>query len=211
MTEPWQSALACIQSFGRKGYTVSVVAGMHASPHSRSKFVKNVVSLANDPDPKKCATHLIDLSRSLGVDLVVPISDHDAHVVALAKEMSPANTAFLSSSLKSIEFCRSRNATITLCNQLGIRTPPTICVNNATNVAAAAKELGFPLFLKLSGSVASQGVHFVGSLNELQILLDQLASTTELQLQKPITGDFVDITGFAAGGTLMGSFAFKVD
>lgn len=209
MTESWQGALACIQSFGRKGHTVSVIADTHRSIHCQSKFVKNVVSLPYDPDLNRYSAHLIDLTRQLGADLVVPISDTDAHVVALAKEISPANRAFLSPSLNSVELVRSRNATTTLCSQLDIVTPPTVCITNATNVAEAAKKLGFPLFLKLSGTVGSQGVHLISSLNELQIILDRLSDTSELQLQRPIVGDFVDITGFAADGILMESFAFK--
>jgi biotin carboxylase len=211
MTESSHAALACIQSFGRKGHTVSVIADTIRSTHCHSKFVRNIVSLPYDPDLKKYSTHLIDISRRLAVDLVVPTSDRDAHVVAWAKTFSPTDSAFLSSSLESVELVRSRNATITLCNQLGIATPPTVCVDNATNVTEAAKTLGYPLFLKLSGTVASQGVHFVRSSNELQILLGQLAKPAELQLQKPITGDFVDITGFATEGVIMGSFSFKAE
>lgn len=211
MTEHWQSALACIQSFGRKGHTVSVIADMNKSANCRSKFVKNIVSLQYDPDPRKQSTHLIDLSRRLNADLVVPISDHDAQLVALAKNISPTNRAFVSSSLASIELVRSRNATITLCDQLGIGTPPTVCVNSDTNVAEAAKELGFPLFLKQSWTVSSQGVRLVSSSIELQTMLDQLSNTVEFQLQKPIRGDFVGVTGFAAGGILIASFAFKLD
>jgi biotin carboxylase len=211
MSEHWQGALACIQSFGRKGHIVSVVAGVNLSLNCRSKFVKNIVSLPNDSDPRKQSTHLIDLAHRLGADLVVPVSDRDAQLVALAKDISPADSAFISSSLKSIELARSRNATTTLCNQLDIPTPPTVCVDSNTNVAEAANELGFPLFLKQSGTAASQGVRFVSSWDELQTILDQLPTTIEFQLQKPITGDFVDVTGFAAGGTLIGSFAFKTD
>jgi biotin carboxylase len=211
MSEVWQGALACIQSFGRKGHIVSLVADRYQSPHCRSKFVKNIVSLPNDPDPRKQSTHLIDLAHRLRADLVVPISDHDAQLVALAKDISPADSAFISSSLKSIELARSRNATIAFCNQLGIVTPPTVCVDSNTNVAEAGKGLGFPLFLKQSGIATSQGVRLVSSWNELQTILDQLPNTIEFQLQKPIRGEFVDVTGFAAGGTLIESFAFKVD
>jgi biotin carboxylase len=86
-----------------------------------------------------------------------------------------------------------------------------VCIDSDTNVAEAAKELGFPLFLKQSGTVSSQGVRLVSSSSELQTMLDQLSNRVEFQLQKPIRGDFVGVTGFAAGGMLIASFAFKLD
>jgi biotin carboxylase len=93
---------------------------------------------------------------------------------------------------------------------LNIDTPKTLFVTHEDAIDAAS-ELGFPCFLKLSGTVASRGVFEI--LNKAQ-LSEQLASIppkTEMQLQSAVEGDLVDITGFAFGGNVLDSFAFRCD
>ena len=188
MTEDGCAALACIQSFGGKGHSVSVVVNQQKSPHCHSRFVKNIVSLPIGLDDFATCCNLIELTEKLKIDVVVPISDCDAKIVALAKERAPNNNAFVTPSVQSIDTARDRNNTTILCRRLGIPTPPTVYVEEQTNVAEEAKSLGFPLFVKASGTSASQGVHYAGSPTELDAIFERLPKSFEFQLQKKDIG-----------------------
>lgn len=97
-----------------------------------------------------------------------------------------------------------------LCKTLGIDTPKTHFVTRE-NVAVAARNLGYPCFLKLSGTVASKGVFEIRSEEELHKQIETLPRKVEMQIQEKIDGDFVDITGFAHEGKVRESFSFCAD
>ena len=144
-----------------------------------------------------------------GIDLVVPISDDDAVLVARAKQLFPDSNALIVSPLESFSIARSRNSTTELCHSINIDTPKTIFVTQA-NARAAASDLGYPCFLKLSGTIGSQGVFEIASEAELDAKLE-LACDKEMQLQAKVESDLVDITGFASAGKILESFAFRCD
>jgi carbamoylphosphate synthase large subunit len=148
--------------------------------------------------------------KDRNIDLVVPISDWDAFTVAQAKQLFPQNDALISSSLESVQITRSRNRTTDLCRSIGIDTPLTVFVTHDT-AAGAAGDIGFPCFLKLSGTVSSVGVFEIPDHADLTARLARVPKRTEMQLQAKVEGGFVDITGFASKGRVIQSFAFKCD
>lgn len=211
MTASWQSALAAIQSYGRKGHSVTVTPGRGTATHPNfsSVHVQNIVAFNNDGSAER-AYDLARLVDDQGIDLVVPISDRDALVVAYARQLFPAKGAFFSSSTDSILVTKSRNKTTELCRSIGIATPETGFVTHDT-AATAAGQLGYPCFLKLSGTVASTGVFAISTESDLKQRLALVPVGTEMQLQARVEGDLVDITGFAVNGRVTGSFAFRCD
>ena len=211
MSAGWQSALACIQSYGRKGHLVSVMSGSDkvTDPNSASIFVKDIISFKNSGDTGR-AHELVSLVEGKGIDLVVPVSDQDAVIVAKAKQLFPENDAFFSSPVESVLITRSRNRTTDLCRSIGIDTPATVFVTHDTAAGAAGK-IGFPCFLKLSGSVGSRGVFEISGHAELKEKLARVPKGAEMQLQAKVEGDLVDITGFASNGLVIQSFAFRCD
>ncbi|MGB8314748.1 MAG: hypothetical protein WCE69_09705 [Aestuariivirga sp.] len=211
MSAGWQSALACIQSYGRNGHLVSVVSDSDkvTEPNSASIFVKNIMYFKNNRDTER-AQELVSLVKDKGIDLVVPVSDHDAVIVAKAKQLYPKNDAFFSSPVESVLITRSRNRTTDLCRSIGIDTPATVFVTHDT-AASAVDKIGFPCFLKLSGSVASRGVFEISDHTEFKEKLARVPKSAEMQLQAKVEGDLVDITGFASNGLVIQSFAFRCD
>ncbi|MGD0188111.1 MAG: hypothetical protein ABSC25_23070 [Roseiarcus sp.] len=210
MTEPWQAALACIQSFGRHRHEVAVL-GLRGvlSPNARSRFVCGVFRVQSESiaDPAAELTGLVKRNR---IDLVVPISDLDAEIVAAAKAASPDIRAFVTGSPEAVAVMRNRSRTADLCRSIGVATPRS---GAATSDALAAdiEAFGTPCFVKVSGSVASSGVFRVESAEEARRLQARLAGVEELQLQEEIVGDFVDVTGFAYEGKVVRDFAFSCE
>ena len=209
MTATWQSGLACIQSFGRRGHTLSILGNLTQHPNCASIFIKNYFWLSKNETHER-AKELNELIQHNKIDLAVPISDEDALVVAVAKELRPDSKAFVISPVESVAVARSRNKTTELCNSLKIPSPRSIAVTRL-NAASAANIVGYPCFLKLSGTAASQGVFNIFDEENLFLRLNQVPDDAELQLQENISGDFVGITGYAEQGKLIESFAFKLD
>ncbi len=210
MTESWQGALACIQSLGRKGHEISVLSGENVSPNAHSIFVKKIINFRFQGDLNNAANKIIDTAKQLNIDLIIPISDIDALVVAKAKEISNNSDIFISASTDAVNLVRSRNKTISLCRSINIDTPKTLFTTHKT-IIKDASTIGFPCFLKLSGTVASQGVYRIDSPVSLSDILNRIPVHAEMQLQAPIIGDLVDITGFCFEGKVIQDFAFRTD
>ena len=208
MSAGWQAALACIQSYGRKGHKVSIISSKIVHPNDASIFVKARFSLDEEGDAR--ARELMALIDGEAINLVVPISDPDALLVARAKQLFPDSTAFISPLPEAISMAISRNRTTELCRELGIDTPNTAFITHDT-AGAAARALGYPCFLKLSGSFSGFGVSEIKSEAELDAKLENIPRDQEMQLQERVDGDLAGITGFASEGRVLESFAFRCD
>ena len=209
MSGGWQSALACIQSYGRQGHVVSILPNTFSSPNYVSVFVREALHLHEKLLDER-ARELMHLIEQKSIDLVIPVSDDDAVLIARAQQLFPDSTAFISSPLDSVLITRSRNETTALCRSLNIDTPRTLFITHDDAIDAAS-ELGFPCFLKLSGTVASQGVFEILNKAQLSDRLASIPSKTEMQLQTAVDGHFIGVTGFASRGQMLDSFAFRCD
>jgi biotin carboxylase len=208
MSAGWQAALACIQSYGRKGHRVSILSSKIVHPNDASMFVKGRFSLDEQGDAR--ARELMALIDREAIDLVVPISDPDALLVARAKQLFPDSTAFISPLPEAISIAISRNRTTELCRELGIDTPKTAFITHDT-ARAAVRTLGYPCFLKLTGTFSGLGVAEIRGEAELDAKLEKIPRDQEMQLQEKVQGDFAGITGFASEGRVLESFAFRCD
>jgi carbamoyl-phosphate synthase large subunit len=142
------------------------------------------------------------------IDVVIPISDDDALVVAHARDASPDIPAFVAPPLESVKIARDKIATFKFAQKLGLPTPESVVARDADEAAAAVGHFGFPAVLKAPVSLASTGVSIVATADEMRRALVTLPAGP-LLVQKFIPGDFVGATGFAANGTLIDSFSFR--
>jgi len=208
MTESWQGALAVIQSLGRKGHVITAVQDGPRSPNSYSDYVGDVIRLPRTKSLDTRARAVISCIRRYGIDLVVPISDRDALTLARAKEIAPDLSALQVSDLKNVRIATDRHLTHGLFQRLGIQTPETWALTPAT-VFEHMSEFGFPCFVKLSGQRKLPSVNLIRAERQLRALVKRLNKDTLMQIQKPIEGDLVDITGFCKDGKVVESFSFK--
>ena len=209
MRENWHGGMAAIQSLGRRGHRLTVGVERSASIHTRSDYVTDVIATPRDPDLAVRARVLCELVEARGFDLVVPQSDEDAEVVALAAGLRPGCRAFVTPDVEAIRRTRDRNATWDLCRELGIGVPHAVRVT-AETVRTAAKEMGYPCYLKFSDSVANVGVVLLNGPEDLTAQLAAIAEAGEAQVQEVFEGEFVGATGFAIDGRLIESFAFEM-
>jgi biotin carboxylase len=213
MTEYWQTALACIQSFGRRGHRVCVLHHPgYLSPHAYSRFVHKRIPFDHDSGTRaERAGRLLQLLRSESIDLVIPISDEDAHLLAECKAREPERQGLISPALACIEIARDRALTETFCRDNAIRIPQSIQVSSLEALRAAASELGFPMLVKESYSFASNGIGMLYSEQDIDGLDNRFATGRALQAQRFIQGELVGVTGFGWQGQLQGSFSFRIE
>ncbi len=208
----WQGALACVQSFGRRGHRITVVAwdAGSAKLHGRSDYVSDIVYHAPAEAPEDDVPWLLDVIEARGIDLVVPISDQDASVVALAAEAAVPGSrqaaALIAPPPTSLAVARDRTATVALCERLGIATPRSQAVG-AERLRDVVPGWGFPLFLKAEGA-AGTGVHEIRTPAEFERFLEA-GPEGLVQVQEAIYGTFVDVTGICRDGEVLESFGFR--
>ncbi|MCB2061672.1 MAG: hypothetical protein R3E09_04040 [Novosphingobium sp.] len=208
MSEGWQSALACIQSLGGKGHHIYTLAGAEVSINSRSSHVRGVAKFAGSRDLDSRAGFIMKLVAESGLDLVIPIRDVDARIVARCRKSSGDGERFVVGEEEAVELATSRNRTVELCRSLGIATPRTGFAT-LENAAAACERIGYPCYLKVSGTTASRGVFRLESEADLRAPLDVLARNAEFQIQEAVEGELVGVTGFCRDGALLAGFAFR--
>lgn len=207
-TPQWQSALACIQSMGRQGHRIFVWGDMNDHPHLHS-------SLINKRLPRRAkrnadqVNELGDISRENAIDIIIPVSDTDALIAAHLNESRQARIAIVGS-VEAVSIARDRNRTAELCRRAGLPFPDSVGATAAT-AERLAEEVGYPCFIKLSGTEASQGVARLANRQDLRKQLEKIPQLLPFQIQKEIVGNFVGVTGVAADGVLLDSFAFEAD
>ena len=214
MSEAWQAALSCIQSFGRRGHRVYLLSLDRPSLHAASRFVAGVARYPQCHTLDGFAEAIFRLAETNAIDLVVPISDDDALIAARINELFPPGSRtspvrFVTGGGEATRLVRSRNRTIDLCRQLGIRTPLTEFTDLA-RLPAACEKIGFPCFLKVSGTASSQGVIRLESAADISRAAATLAAADELQVQEPVSGDLVGVTGYCRSGRVAAAFGFRV-
>jgi len=208
MSEGWQSALACIQSLGRRGHHIYTLAGPEVSIHSRSSHVRGVAKYAGPRDLDSRAAFITGLVSDNGLDLVIPISDSDARTVARCRKTSGDGERFVIADEDAVAQAVSRNRTVELCRNLKIATPRTEFAT-PEDASAACGKIGFPSYLKVSGTTASRGVFLLESEADLRSCLDTLTRNSEFLIQEAVDGELVGATGFCRDGALLSGFAFK--
>ncbi len=147
-----RSALAVIRSLGRAGLNVIAADSAAAPIGAASKYATGMFRYP-DParDPESFVREVASRTRQLGIDVVVPATDLTTMVlVSQPERLAPARLACPES--EAYEALTDKRRLIECARSLGVPVPRTVVASTATEVRAAAGELGFPLVLKPSRS-----------------------------------------------------------
>eukprot|EP00123_Amoebidium_parasiticum_P004540 comp15830_c0_seq1/m.13136 comp15830_c0_seq1/g.13136 ORF comp15830_c0_seq1/g.13136 comp15830_c0_seq1/m.13136 type:complete len:482 (-) comp15830_c0_seq1:21-1466(-) len=133
-------------------------------------------------NPTSAGQRIVDAVNiaQVSVDGVFSVWEHAMPLVGEVSELLglPGNS--------KASYCAARNKCTTraLCSNRGLRTPRFSKVNSREDIASAAEKVGFPLVLKPSCGMASDGVYRCDSLPEVYARFDavqqRLNSTTLL-------------------------------
>ena len=165
----YRQSLTCMRAFGRSGLRVGAAATQSGAwaPSFRSRWCSMsalVTGFARDAD--RYVDDVLKLVEEHDVELIVPA--HDGSIAALRARRAEveARTALPIGSEAAIELAVSKERTIDLARQLGIRVPRTVAARDLSDVRAATRLLGLPVVVKpvesWAGSV-SGGARFGSS------------------------------------------------
>src|SRR5262249_61024555 len=117
---------------------VYLLAAQPRSPHSASRYVTAAMSFRYFNDSHASATRLLQCIDSAHADLVIPISDRDAQICALAQTLRPSPSSFVSAPRESVEVTSSPGATVSLGDRLNIPMPANVAVSDKAQLTERA-------------------------------------------------------------------------
>jgi glutathione synthase/RimK-type ligase-like ATP-grasp enzyme len=99
--------------------------------------------------------------------------------------------------------CTNKVFLMELMSSIGLPTPPTVMLAEASDLARAKDELGLPLIVKIPDGSFSRGIHKVTTADEFRRITDELFEETDLLLaQKFLPTEFDWRVGVLAGEPL---------
>ena len=208
-----RQSLVCVRSLGAAGMSVGAFASERA-PAFSSRWCRVTglvpdVAVASDAFVDSVVEHAIRHGAALA------ICTHDGSLEALRRRRSELeeHVALALADERALAVAVSKERTLALADELGLSTPRGAAVDDVSDVAAVAEELGFPLVVKPSTSWAeSTGARLVGALaldlEEARLRVDEMtrAGTTAL-LQEWLTGSREAVSLFRADGEIKARFA----
>ena len=88
---------------------------------------------------------ILELAKREGARVVLPQASFDLEGLAeMRADFEAAGIALICSSPDAVRAADSKHATLALCEQLGVRAPAFRLARGGAEVAAAARELGYP-------------------------------------------------------------------
>ncbi|MGI9116318.1 MAG: hypothetical protein ACR2JV_01625, partial [Gaiellales bacterium] len=131
---------------------------------------------------------ILELARSEGAQVVLPQASFDlAGLAAMRADFAAAGVALICASPEAVAAADSKYETLALCERLGVRTPAFRRARGGAEVAAAARELGYPerdVCIKPVVSAGSRGFHVLSaSVDERHQLLEGRPGPMPLKLE----------------------------
>ena len=152
-----------------------------------------IVPAGSDP---AFAGAILALAQREGVDVVLPQASFDLERLAEARaDFEAAGITLLCASPEAVRAADSKYDTLVLCERLGVRAPAFRLAKGGAQVAAAARELGYPerdVCMKPVVASGSRGFHIISTrVDRRQQLLHERPGAMPLRLEdvERILGD----------------------
>lgn len=208
-TGSWQSALACVQSYGRAGHDVHLFDPDPDVQLGRSRHCDGVIPSPPEHETTAYRTALLETLESGGFDLLVPASDAVADIVARLQDDLPARTRVASASAEQVALAGSKRDTGRFAEAAGILTPDTFYPDTRDQALRLAERMSYPCVAKRPMGTANDGVLICSSAAELMAFFDAPESDGNWPIvQSFVDGDFYDATAVCDHGEVVGLFAF---
>jgi predicted ATP-grasp superfamily ATP-dependent carboligase/thymidylate kinase len=192
------SAVAIIRSLGRKGYRVVAADFNPKSLGFRSRYAnEKVVYPAPENDPDAFCDFILETVKSLGVDLIIPVTDLTQQPLANARAEFAGKCKLAIASQAALDVVTDKDKTVELAQQLGVPVPKTFTVYTIAEAQALAEELGWPVVVKPQISrLLRQGegiekykVTYAGNSDELAKTMGEFEGRCAVLLQRYLPGE----------------------
>jgi predicted ATP-grasp superfamily ATP-dependent carboligase len=187
------SALTIIRSLGRGGWRVVAADAGGPSPGLHSRYAgERLLYPSPRSAPDDFVRALLDASRRLGVDLIIPVTDDALLPLSRARECFAGVCQLALPEPRALRATTDKLETIQLAREHEIPVPGTHLVGDLDRAVAQAERFGWPVVLKprssrtLHDGRLSSGfrVEYAGSADELIACLKALHGRCDVLLQE---------------------------
>lgn len=202
------SAITIIRSLSKKGWTVVAADSTSHSLGFRSRHARHrFVYPSPTTEPEAYVTAMCEAVSRYSVDLLIPITDATILPLARARIRFAGRCQLAIAGDKALQAVTDKQATLDLCEELGIPVPRTYVAYSVEEVQEAAHLLPWPIVLKAQRSrrmvqgVGVQSTGPVGYANSVKELRDQASRLIEhgpilLQGYQPGSGQGVEMLAY---------------
>lgn len=205
-----------------------MVVGVNTRPivkSAKSLGMKTIsVDLFEDLDLRKCADELYCLknrgseehareetTRKLFVKALDLLDDYEVDIVLFSSgaehhpdlvEKINEKTTILGNDATQLNVCSEKEKLFSIAEELGIPTPPTICVTNMEEALKSAEKIRYPVILKPFSGGGGIGIELANSPVEVQDKFEKVISLSEkrkVYVQKKINGTNVSTSILSDG------------
>jgi len=216
----YRQALTCLRVYAQQGMSVGVVAcesDADLFTTSRSRWCSMAATVPDfDRDAAAHVDAVLDLVERTGAAMVLPAHDGSIEVLRRRRDEFTSGVLPLATDA-ALDIALSKERTLALATDLGIRVPDSITVSDPAHVADAAQLTGLPAVLKPQAPWVvdhrGRGTRLVSQLvtsaddarRGLEWLLE--AGATSALLQPWLPGSREAVTVFRSDGRTWARFA----
>jgi len=213
VTYGWcRTAYVAVRALSRRGYEVFTCDSKTPAMCAWSRFSKDGARVA-DPfaAPEAFTRDVAELVERWRIDVVLP-GHEDGLVLRRFQHLLPAGTALACPDLETFETSVDKAAFTRVALDAGLATPRTRFPSSVDEAIAGARDLGYPVVVKVRRSNSGKGVRVVHSDAELRELLEgpfvRFSETPHRFpiLQEMVPGDVVGACFLAQRGEVLALF-----
>jgi D-aspartate ligase len=156
----WVNGLGAIRALGRIGVPTIALDHRPWALGFRSRYALPLVAPDPLPDEDGFVEFLLELADVLGRPAPI-FPTHDEHLNSLARRRDDLRDRYLTPfpSWEVLEPLQSKRHQIDTAEKLGFGAPATTHPRSAQEARAAAREIGFPVFVKPSDNIVFKRLH----------------------------------------------------
>lgn len=156
----WVNGLGAVRALGRAGVQAIALDHRPWALGFRSRYALPLIAPDPLPDEDGFIELLLELADVLGRPAPI-FPTHDEHLNSLARRADGLGDRFLSPfpSWDVLEPLQSKRHQIATAEKLGLGAPATAHPRSADEARAAAREIGFPVFVKPSDNIVFKRLH----------------------------------------------------
>ncbi|KAB1186607.1 MULTISPECIES: ATP-grasp domain-containing protein [Haloferax] len=195
-----RSALAVVRSLGRHGVTVVCGESTRITTSFASKYVdKRVVYPDPQTHPEAFVDFLDEYLSTHDVDVLLPVEHASTRLVNKHKDRLSKHTLVPVAGHEAFERLVRKDHVMQQAERLGIPAPRTVYPDTADEAYELARELTFPVVIKLRDAAGSKGIQYV---DDLEAFRDAYRTACQLG-DRPLVQERIPREGRGVGAGIL--------
>jgi predicted ATP-grasp superfamily ATP-dependent carboligase len=211
-------ALAATRSLGSAGHTIFTVGDRQPSLSGKSKYSSGHVTCPSPvSQPDRFVAAVASVAASKNIEVLLPMTEITTLLLADARTSLPASCAFPFADTTSIKAASDKAAVMAMARDLDVPIPATVICADSSEVAAATRQLQYPVVIKPARSRVrttegwiSNRVQYAIDRSDLMARVDRLpVAAFPILLQERICGSGIGFFACYDRGAPIAFFAHR--